>query len=122
MRKILGVFVLLALALTIAATASGRSSATKLKGTVGPGYTIKLTKGGKKVKKLKHGMYTFSVSDKASIHSFVIEKEKGGHFEKTLTSVGFTGTKNVTVKLTPGKWKYYCKPHESVMFGFFTVT
>ena len=33
-----------------------------------------------------------------------------------------TGTKSVTVKLTPGKWKYYCKPHEPVMFGFFKVT
>jgi plastocyanin len=32
------------------------------------------------------------------------------------------GTKSVTVKLTKGQWKFYCKPHESQMFGFFAVT
>jgi plastocyanin len=28
----------------------------------------------------------------------------------------------MTVTLKKGKWKYYCAPHESMMFGFFTVT
>jgi plastocyanin len=121
LRKTLGLFVIAALALAVAATAFGRSSATKLNGTVGPGFTIKLTKGGKKVKSLKAGKYTFAISDKASIHNFVVEQEKGGHFEKALTSVSFTGSKSVTVKLKAGKWKYYCKPHESAMHGFFTV-
>jgi len=92
-----------------------------LKGTVGPGYTITLTKAGKKVTSLKAGSYKFVVSDKASIHNFILEKEKGGSFERDITSVGQTGTKTVTVKLTPGKWKYYCRPHEATMFGDFTV-
>ena len=30
-------------------------------------------------------------------------------------------TKTVTIKLKAGKWKFYCPPHESSMFGFFTV-
>jgi plastocyanin len=36
--------------------------------------------------------------------------------------VPFTGTKTVTVTLKKGKWKYYCAPHETSMFGFFIVT
>jgi|RhiMethySRZTD1v2_1073278.scaffolds.fasta_scaffold2524783_1 plastocyanin len=110
-------------ALLLSTVAFGQSSAAKkLKGTVGPGYTISLKQNGKKVKTLKAGTYKFVISDKASIHNFVVEKEKGGKFEKSLTSIGFMGTKTVTVKLTKGRWKFYCKPHESQMFGFFAVT
>jgi plastocyanin len=119
-RKFLAGFVVAALA--VASAAIGAPTATKLKGTVGPGFTIKLTKAGKKVKSLPAGKYTFVVSDKANIHNFVLEKEKGGKFEKALTGVSFIGTKTVTVKLAKGKWKYYCRPHESSMHGFFTVT
>jgi plastocyanin len=109
--------------LTLAGTASGRpEAAPKLKGVVGPGYSISLTKAGKKITKLKAGTYTFVISDKASIHNFTLEQEKGGKFEKDLTSVSFIGTKTVKVKLKKGRWKYYCTPHESVMHGFFTVT
>jgi plastocyanin len=94
----------------------------KLKGTVGPGFTITLKNAkGQKVTKLKRGKYGFVISDKASIHNFTLEKVKGGTFEKALTGVSFVGTKTVTVKLTKGKWKYYCAPHESSIFGFFTV-
>jgi hypothetical protein len=108
---------------TLAAGALGRPAMTpaKLQGTVGPGYTISLKSHGAKVKTLKTGAYTFVVADKASIHSFVIERESGGKFEKALTTIPFIGTKTVTVRLGKGKWKYYCKAHESTMFGFFTV-
>jgi plastocyanin len=111
-----------ALAAAVAAAALGRpAAAPKLKGTVGPGFSISLTQGGKKVKTLKPGSYTFVVSDKASIHNFVLERETGGKFEKAITSVTFKGTKSATITLKKGKWKYYCKPHEAMMFGFFTV-
>jgi plastocyanin len=111
-----------ALALAVAATALARPAKTvTLKGSVGPGFTISLTSNGKKVKKLKPGSYTFVVTDKSSIHSFTIEKEKGGKFEKAITTVPGTGKKTVTIKLTKGQWKYYCPPHESSMFGKFTV-
>jgi plastocyanin len=113
-----------ALTLSLAAAAGAmalRDATPKLKGTVGPGFTIHLTKGGKNVKTLKPGTYSFVISDKASIHNFVLEKVKGGEFEKELTHVSFTGTKTVRVKLTVGRYKFYCKPHESMMFGFFTV-
>jgi plastocyanin len=110
-------------ALLLSATAFGGPASTHtLKGVVGPGYTISLKQSGKKVKKLKAGTYKFAISDKATIHNFVVEQEKGGKFEKALTTVPFTGTKTATVKLKKGKWKYYCKPHESQIHGFFTVT
>jgi plastocyanin len=64
------------------------------------------------------------VHDKAAIHNFVVEKEKGSNkIEKDVTSVSFVGTKTATIKLTPGGWKYYCAPHESAGMGHdFTVT
>ena len=116
------VYGLAALAFAALASAPAQAAPPKLVGTVGPGFTITLTKGGKKVTKLKAGKYTFAIADKASIHDFVLEQESGGKWEKQLTSVPFVGKKTVTVTLKKGKWKYYCAPHESTMFGFVTVT
>ena len=113
---------LVAVALGVLVIAPAQAAPPRLIGTVGPAFTIKLTKGGKKVTKLKAGKYTFVIADKASIHNFVLERRSGGKWEKELTSVSFVGTKKVTVTLKKGKWKYYCAPHESSMFGFFTVT
>ena len=113
---------LLALVLVVLIIAPAQAAAPKLVGTVGPGFTITLMSGGKKATKVKAGKYTFVIADKASVHNFVLEQESGGKFEKQLTTVSFVGTKNVTVTLKKGKWKYYCAPHESTMFGFVTVT
>jgi plastocyanin len=109
-----------ALAISGAALSEG-TSIPKLKATVGPGYTIKLTRNGAKVNSLKAGKYTFAIADKSSIHNFTLEQEKGGRFEKHLTGTAFTGSKTVTVTLRRGRWKYYCSVHESTMFGFFAV-
>jgi len=109
-------------ALALGIGASARPAATPtLKGTVGPGYTISLKKSGKRVTSLKAGRYKFVIADKASVHNFVLERQSGGKFEKELTDVTYVGTKSTTVTLKKGKWKYYCEPHESAMFGFFTV-
>ena len=122
-KRILTAAAPLAAMLAVAGTALGHSAKTPtLSGTVGPGYTISLKMNGKAVKTLTAGTYTFVVSDKASIHGFTIEKEKGGTFEKALTGVSFAGTKTATVKLTRGSWKFYCPPHESMMFGDFKVS
>lgn len=121
-RRLLVALAGIATALAVAGTAlSQGQSAPKLVGTVGPGYTINLTKAGAKVTTLKAGMYKFVISDKSSLHNFTIEQEKGGKFEKHLTGTSFTGPKTVLVTLKRGKWKYYCSVHESMMFGFFTV-
>jgi hypothetical protein len=100
-----------------------QASTPKLIGTVGPGYTITLKQGTAKVKTLKAGTYVFVITDKASIHNFTIEREKGGpKIEKTLTGTSFQGKKTVTVTLKKGSWKYYCSIHEPQIFGFFKVT
>ena len=116
--------VLLAVALAAAAfLVSAQASTPKLTGTVGPGYTITLKQGAAKVKTLKAGKYTFVINDKAAIHNFTIERQKGGpKIEKVLTGTSFQGKKTVTVTLKTGSWKYYCSIHEPQMFGFFKVT
>ncbi len=50
-------------------SALAKSSGT-LVGTVGPGFTITLTKAGKKVTTLPAGTYTIKVQDKSNIHNF----------------------------------------------------
>jgi plastocyanin len=109
-------------ALAIAESAFGHSSSTPtLKGVVGPGYSISLKKAGKRVATLKPGSYSFAITDKSSFHNFTLEQERGGKFEKHLTSTPFRGSKSTTVRLKRGRWKYYCSNHESQMFGFFSV-
>jgi hypothetical protein len=119
------VAVCMAIALAVAGAAFSRSSSTPtLKGFVGPGFTISLKKGGKKVRTLKAGKYKLVVSDKGTIHNFVLERErpKSPKIERTVTSVGFTGTKTVVVTLKAGSWRVYCAPHEAQMHQDFKVT
>jgi Copper binding proteins, plastocyanin/azurin family len=108
-------------ALALSGVAGGRTSVTLLRGTVGPGFTINLTKQGRKVTRLAPGMYRIVVSDRSSIHNFKLEKSRGGEFERRVTTVGFQGSRTITVRLTRGSWEYYCEPHESSMKGHFTV-
>lgn len=108
---------------TAIGVASASTSATpKLVGKVGinDAFTITLKlPSGKTVKTLKAGTYKFVITDGSTIHSFQLE---GPGVDRTMTSVNFKGSKTITVHLRKGKYKYYCKPHESSMFGFFKVT
>ena len=110
-----------AAALTIAATA-GAMTHPKLIGLVGKNdaYTITLKDHGKLVKTIKHGTYTFVISDDSAIHNYELDGPHGKSW--TFTSVGFVGTKTFTIKFVAGKYKAYCSPHESTMFQHFTVT
>jgi plastocyanin len=120
MRRGLAVATLTAAALAALVLASISMAATpKVIGTVGPGYTITLKASGKKVTTLKAGKVTFTINDRASIHNVSLDGPNG--FEKTLTTVPFKGTKTITLALKAGKYKFYCEPHESTMFGRFTV-
>ena len=107
-------------ALALTAVAGGRTNVTTLRATVGPGFTITLTKNGTRVTRLAPGMYRIVISDRSTIHNFKPEKS-GGAFERTMTSVGFKGLRTQTVRLTNGRWEYYCTPHERTMKGHFTV-
>jgi plastocyanin len=120
MKRLLALGVVVAVAAALTTTAFARHAATpQLVGTVGPGYTINLTLGGKKVARLKAGTYKLMIQDKASIHAWSLDGPNG--FAKDLTKVPFIGTKTVTLNLKAGKYKYYCPPHEAMMFGHFTV-
>ena len=95
------------------------STPTKLAGLVGPGFTISLKDAkGQKVTTLKPGSYSFTITDKASIHDWTLNGP--GVSNKHLTSLPFTGTKsNIVVTLKSGKYKYFCSLHG--FSGNFTV-
>ena len=94
--------------LALAVPAMARPAATPLTGTVGPGFTITLTSGGKKVSTLKSGSYKVTVNDEAPIHDFHL---LGPGVNKVITTVPFKGTKSVTVTLKKGTYTYQCDPH-----------
>jgi plastocyanin len=120
MTRITALFVAAILALALAASTAAMGTATKLNGTVGPGFTITLKKGSTKVSKLPHGRYTIVVRDRSRIHNFRL---KGPGLNKEITKVAFVGTKQVTVTLKKGaKYTYVCDPHKAIMRGSFRVT
>jgi plastocyanin len=106
-----------ALALALAVAAPTGAATIKLVASVGPGTTITLTKGGKKVSTLKPGTYAITVNDKATSHNFHLT----GPGVNKLTSVTFKGTKSWTVTLKRGTYKYVCDPHRLFMKGSFRV-
>jgi hypothetical protein len=115
------VLVAAAVTLTLVATA-GAMSHPKVTGIVGKNDAFKITlkdSHGKVVKTLKHGTYTFAISDDSSIHSFALDGPHGKSW--TFTTVPFVGKKTKTLNLVPGKYKAYCENHESQMFQHFTV-
>jgi plastocyanin len=118
MPRIRTLVVIAAVGSALAVTAQA-GAATKLTGTVGPGFTISLKQGGKAVKTLKAGSYSITVSDKANIHNFHL---RGPGVNKEITAVGFVGNKTVTVKLSKGTYTFVCDPHASTMKGSFKVT
>ncbi len=94
-----------------------KPSATRLVGTVGPGFTISLTNSkGKPVKTLKAGTYAITVRDRSASHSFrLVGTGKA-------TTVRFVGTKTWTVKLKKGTLVFFCEPHRASMRGSVRVT
>jgi plastocyanin len=108
MRRL--VVVLLAVAAVVALPAG--AATPKLLGTVGPGFTITLTK-----KPSKAGKYTLVVSDKSSIHNFHLT----GPGVNVKTSVAAAGSKTFRITLKKGKYTFLCDPHASTMRGTFRI-
>ena len=103
---------------TAAVLASAQAAIPILKGEVGPGFTIKVTKAGKAVRKLKAGTYKLKVEDKADTHNFHLF----GPGVNKWTTVAFVGVKTWKIRLKPGKYTYQCDPHaENGMLGTFRV-
>lgn len=96
---------------TTPTTTTTPSTGTKLVASVGPGYTISLTRAGRKVKTLKRGLYTITVRDRSAIHNFRLV---GPGLSKA-TGVKFVGTRTWRVRLKAGTYRYFCGPHRAVM-------
>jgi plastocyanin len=106
----------IALLMSLPATAAP----TTIMGKVGPAYTISLTIGGKKVKKLKAGLkYRFMIADRSEDHDFRLN---GPGTSKVLSGEGFRGTKVTALTLRKGTYSFYCAPHSDEMYGRFVVT
>jgi len=118
MKLFATVSVVAALAVPVATGALAAPAATTLTGTDGPGFTITLTQGGKKVTKLKAGTYTITVQDKSNIHNFHLTGP-GVNKKTSVTAVTKTIWK---VTLKKGTYKFVCDPHATIMKGSFTVT
>ena len=109
---------LAALATGVVGASSAGAATPKLVASVSDPLNISLTLGGKKVSKLKAGVYTIVVEDKASDHNFRL---KGPGVNKS-TSVSGKSTTTWTVTLKKGSYTYVCDPHASFMKGAFTVS
>jgi plastocyanin len=106
-------------ALALAAAVPATPAPKTVRGSVGPGFTINLTLGGRAVTTLKKGVhYRLLVSDRSSIHDFHLV---GPGRNRVLTTVSFTGTKSVLLTFTKGVYHYFCDPHSSSMHGSFRV-
>src|SRR5512133_1066426 len=115
-RTRLALVTLLAGALVVVASAS--AATPTLNGVDGPGFTITLKKGGKKVSSLKAGKYKVVIKDMSNIHNLHL---KGPGVDKK-TGVGAQGTFTWTVTLKKGTYKFICDPHVAIMKGSFKVT
>jgi len=97
MRRL--VVVLLAIAAVVALPAG--AATPKLLGTVGPGFTITLTK-----KPTKAGKYALVVSDKSSIHNFHLT----GPGVNVKTSVKAIRTYTFALTLRTGTYRFSATP------------
>lgn len=94
-----------------------KPSATKLIGTVGPGFSISLTDSkGKPVQTLKAGRYAITVRDRSTSHNFRLVEAREA------TTVRFVGTVKWNVTLKKGTLTFFCDPHRGSMRGSVRVT
>ena len=115
--KLIALAAALAMLAVPSALAARSATTTTLVGTDGPGFTITLKKGTKKVVSLPAGKYTIKIQDKSNIHNFHLT----GPGVNKKTTVGGVGTSTWKVTLKKGTYKYVCDPHASFMKGSFTV-
>lgn len=93
---------------------------TKLRGSVGPGFSISLRDAsGASVNgsTLTAGTYEIEVEDKSDAHNFHLS----GPGVDVSTSVEAVETKKFTVTLQDGQYTFVCDPHAGSMKGAFRV-
>jgi plastocyanin len=89
----------------------------ELVGTVGPGFTIRLSQNGTAVRHLDPGSYTITINDQSAEHNFHLS---GPGVDRS-TEVEFTGTVTWNVTLSDGLYHFQCDPHAGQMKGDFAV-
>jgi plastocyanin len=103
----------IAVALAVPGLAPAATGSNTLIGTVGPGFTITMSKTT-----VKAGTYTIVIHDKSNIHNFHLT----GSGVNKLTSTPWVGTKTWTVTLKKGTYRFVCDPHATIMKGVLRVT
>ena len=116
MRRNAIALVVLIAAVSLVASALAATK-PKVAGTVGPGFTISLKQGTKKVTSLKPGAYSFAINDKSSAHNFHLT----GPGVNKATSVARTGKTTWNITLRAGTYRFVCDPHAIQMKGSFRV-
>lgn len=98
---------------------AGTGAATKkLVASVGPGFTITLTRGGKRVRSLRAGRYSITVRDRSGMHNFHLV----GRGVNRKTGVGYRGSGIWKVTFRRGAYRFTCDPHARAMRGSFRIT
>jgi hypothetical protein len=65
---------------------------------------LTLSYKGKSVATLKPGLYTVAVTDRSTAYGFMLAT--AGHRPVLVTGAAFTGTRSVSINLTPGTWRF----------------
>ena len=105
------------LAVLVVASTAG-AAATKLAGTVGPGFTIELRDPqGQPVTHLEPGVVEIEVSDRSEEHDFHLQ----GPGVDVTTGVDTTGDSTFAVTLGEGRYTFFCDVHPTRMRGTFDV-
>jgi plastocyanin len=93
--------------------ATDTSRSKQISGSVGPGFTISVSRH-----QVAHGTYTFTVTDKSTMHNWHII----GPGVNRKTPISKKVTKTFTVQLTKGKYKIHCDAHPIAMRTHITVS
>lgn len=97
-------------------------------GAAGPRQTLRAVTGsdfaialvgadGAPLSELPAGEYTIDVEDRSSDHNFHLQ----GPAVNVTTTLEETGRKTLSVRLTGGRYSFFCDPHTQTMFAEFTV-
>lgn len=114
-RRALAAVVVLVLGLGSAVAVAAE---TKLRGSVGPGFTISLRDdAGNPVSSLTAGAYEIEVDDLSDEHNFHLF----GPGVDVATDVAGTGSQTFKVTLQNGQYTFLCDPHPTRMRGAFSV-
>jgi plastocyanin len=99
-------------ALAAAAPAAAAPQAKTLRATVGPGFTISVSK-----RSVAPGRFRITVRDRSNIHNFRLR----GPGVNRATGVSARGTFTWTIRLRKGTYTFLCDPHASSMRGTLRV-